>query len=356
MEKYSDVNERIITPSGSSGAMAPLDGYDTDEALSNLLLQPYLNEEEKDADVCTVPDFASVPDDRSANIEDFMYKESKAANIRSELALDFCGFERCKPGHSFGPFARSIFIVHAVLEGSGTLQIDGKTYHIGPNQAFLLPPQVETLYWADKKDPWHYCWIGYHGTLAPMVTRKIGLSKENPVIRLNDTELIENLIKNMLRYFEFSMHDRLMRTGLLCTILAHMIEKAAREKDDVSEDDGYELPYHKYAARYMQMHFREKIRISQLAEKIGISRSYLTKLMQTHYGLSPQEFLIKVRMENAAHFLNHTDDSIREIAADVGYDDALAFSKAFRQYYDVSPSGFRLKYQSGVWEDRLRKK
>jgi YesN/AraC family two-component response regulator len=50
------------------------------------------------------------------------------------------------------------------------------------------------------------------------------------------------------------------------------------------------------------MHFREKIRISQLAEKIGISRSYLTKLMQTHYGLSPQEFLIKVRMENAAHF------------------------------------------------------
>jgi AraC family transcriptional regulator of arabinose operon len=106
----------------------------------------------------------------------------------------------------------------------------------------------------------------------------------------------------------------------------------------------------------MQMHYREKIKISRLAEKIGISRSYLTKLMQTHYGLSPQEFLIKVRMENAAHFLNHTDDSIREIAADVGYDDALAFSKAFRQYYDVSPSGFRLKYQSGVWEDRLRKK
>jgi AraC-like DNA-binding protein len=356
MEEPFDVNKSVIKPSGSSGVMAPLDGYEPDEALKNLMIQPYDKGDEKRSDYHKVPDADIDANSGAAHLEDLIYKESGAANIRSELALDFCGFERCKPGHSFGPFARSIFIVHAVLEGSGTLQIDGKTYHIGPNQAFLLPPQVETLYWADKKDPWHYCWIGYHGTLAPMITRRIGLSKENPVIRLNDTELIENLIKNMLRYFEFSMHDRLMRTGLLCTILAHMIEKAVRDKDDDFEDDGYELPYHKYAALYIQMHYREKIRIAQLADKIGISRSYLTKLMQSNYGLSPQEFLIKIRMENAAHFLNHTEDSIREIAADVGYDDPLAFSKAFRQYYDASPSEFRARFDRGEREDHLRKK
>ncbi len=282
------------------------------------------------------------------------YRELGKTETRSQIALDFCGYEQCHPGHSFGPIARAVYIIHVVLSGRGYLRIGDHTYEIGANQAFLLPPGVETFYWADKTEPWHYCWIGFHGSMVPGIVRRIGLSKEHPVVTMETAELIENLIKNTMRYFELDIHDQLMRTGLLCTILAHFLQETRTHGEAASEVES-DLPYDEYAIRYIQMHFKEKIRINELAEKIGISRSYLVKLVKARLQMSPQEYLIKIRMEHAVHYLSHTNDSIREVALACGYDDALAFSRSFRAYYGMSPTEFRTKAKLGMMEDELKK-
>lgn len=104
--------------------------------------------------------------------------------------------------------------------------------------------------------------------------------------------------------------------------------------------------YSEYAVSYINDHFAEKIRIQDLARRIGISRSYLVKLMKRDTGLSPQEYLIEVRMRKASGFLSETSDSIRDIAAKCGYEDALAFSKVFKTRFGVNPSEYRLKLKS----------
>ncbi len=286
-------------------------------------------------------------------LDNILYREIGKSNTKAQIALDFCGFERCRPGHSFGPIARPVYIIHAVLEGAGSLRVEDKSYEVRQNQLFLLPPGIETFYSADNDDPWHYCWIGFHGAIAAKILKRIGLSKEHPVADFDGTELIENLIKNTMRYFELDIHDQLMRTGLLCTILAHMIEKS--HPHEKASDLDAELSYDEYAVRYIQMYFQKKIRISDLADKIGISRSYLVKLMKEKIGMSPQEYLIKIRMEHAAHFLNHTNDSIRDVSMECGYDDALTFSRAFHQYFGISPTEFRTRLRNGAEEDRLNR-
>ena len=57
--------------------------------------------------------------------------------------------------------------------------------------------------------------------------------------------------------------------------------------------------------------------------------------------MSPQEFLINIRMERAAELLTSTALPVNEVAAKVGYSDALAFSKKFKENYNLSPKSYR---------------
>ena len=99
--------------------------------------------------------------------------------------------------------------------------------------------------------------------------------------------------------------------------------------------------YVKQAMLFIMSNYAEKIKIDALASQIGITRNYLTKSFQKELGVSPQEFLINIRMERAAELLTSTSLPVNEVAAKVGYSDALAFSKKFKEKYDLSPKSYR---------------
>ena len=257
--------------------------------------------------------------------------------------LDFCGFEHCLPRHSFGPYARSNYVIHVVLDGEGVLESRGKKRKISRDHAFILFPGETTTYWADRSDPWYYCWIGFHGETADRVVESMGFTKDDPVVKVRESEEIGQLVRKMIGTKELDLDGQLRRYAYMMMFFSDLIADGEQGKNG-------ELPlqvisYAEYAARYISNHYREKIRIRELAERIGISRSYLVKLMKQEMGMSPQEFLIATRMKRASEFLIRTDDSIRSVADECGYDDALAFSKVFKAKFGVNPSEYRLRYR-----------
>ena len=132
--------------------------------------------------------------------------------------------------------------------------------------------------------------------------------------------------------------ERLRRAAWLLESIADAMESAG----EVGERDGKSTSvYGIYAVEYIQSHFREKIRISELAEHIGVSRGYLVRLIEEEVGMSPQEYLTCVRMGYARQCLEKTDDLIRDVGIECGYEDPLAFSKAFKRKFGVSPSEYR---------------
>lgn len=267
------------------------------------------------------------------------YGESGTYDEKAVLALDFCGYEHCIPGHSFGPLARSIYIVHAVISGRGTLMYHKRRYEIGAGRLFLLPPGEVTTYMADDRDPWYYCWIAFHGTAAPRCISEIGFTAENPVVIVRDTDRIERLIHDLLPHFGRSIEERLIRSSILRAAIAEMIGQSVVQVESRFAEE--QFSYAEYAANFIRAHYHEKIKISDLAEHIGISRSYLVSVMKRTMGRSPKEYLTTIRMTHAGHYLSHTEDSIREVAVECGYSDPLAFTKAFKLYFGMSPSRYR---------------
>ncbi|MEK4008169.1 response regulator transcription factor [Paenibacillus sp. FSL H3-0333] len=94
---------------------------------------------------------------------------------------------------------------------------------------------------------------------------------------------------------------------------------------------------------YIDNHYFEDIKISIFTEQYFLSREYLMKLFKGQYGYGIHEYVQKVRMDKAKVLLTDPALKIQDISEMLGYKDKNYFSKAFRNYYDCSPSEFRLQ-------------
>ena len=259
----------------------------------------------------------------------------------TSLRFDHCGVEQCFPGHSFGPNTRTEFVIHFVLDGMGTLTNPKGCFEVQKNQMFILFPGETHLYTADKLNPWHYCWIGFRGDKADQLMRAIGFSEQTPVLPVKNISLIHKEIQAILSLQNSRPEDYFRRTSHTYNIFALLLENSEDPVVDNLTEESRDFSYATYAIRYIQRHFNEKLTIAELADHIGISRSYLTQLVKEQIGMSPQEYLISFRLEHAAHYLRNSTDPVRYIAQECGYEDSMAFSKAFRKKYGKSPSEYR---------------
>jgi transcriptional regulator GlxA family with amidase domain len=95
------------------------------------------------------------------------------------------------------------------------------------------------------------------------------------------------------------------------------------------------------AIHFMNSHLDRQISLADMASVARLSPSHLSHLFKTQTGLSPGEYLRRLKMEKASQLLTTTLLSIKEIMAIVGYNNRSNFLRHFRRYYDVAPSEYR---------------
>jgi len=103
---------------------------------------------------------------------------------------------------------------------------------------------------------------------------------------------------------------------------------------------------------YVFAHLAEPLRPSHLAEVVGVSQRQIERRFRDAAGMSPTEFIIRARLDQACRRLRDTDESIAKIAAGLGFYDQSALSRLFRKYLGMSPRDFR-KARSHPWSSRL---
>lgn len=256
----------------------------------------------------------------------------------SPIRLCYCGMEDCEPGWRFGPYVRENYVIHVVTGGKGTFRVRDTDYELTKDRMFIIYPDEETVYCADEEDPWSYMWIGFNGREAEKITKAIGFFREEPVVELKSTDKIKEAMESILDAKQLTIAGTLKRNSAFYSVLSSMIEQS------LSASASYSDPEDRYVSRAVDIitaSYAERIKISEVADILGINRSYLSSIFKRSMQMSPQEFLINFRLEKAARLLRETEDQIGSIAASVGYTDALAFSKAFRQKYGETPSNFR---------------
>lgn len=100
-------------------------------------------------------------------------------------------------------------------------------------------------------------------------------------------------------------------------------------------------PSIKKVCDYVDSHLNEDISLEQMADYINVSSFYLSKLFKEEKGVTFITFISDKRLEKARQLLEETDFSIKEITAEVGYNDQNYFSRIFKSKYGLSPKEYR---------------
>lgn len=262
-------------------------------------------------------------------------------NNAVDIYLSTCGIQNCTSGHSYGPGQREEYIIHFICEGKGVYEVNSKTYHLSKDDFFVIPPKTEVYYKADDTCPWDYLWVGFQGVKATTYLKNAGIDSEHLTGHYQNTSYILACIQQMMLARTLTYHNELKRQAALLQIIAALIEV---HHDTLSDEEQHEYPYRVYlqqALDYMNTHLQENIKIGTLAAHIGIDRSYLSNIFKSTLEISPQEYLLTLRMDRAADLLRTTEEKIHVIANKVGYSDPLTFTKMFKRTKGMSPSEWR---------------
>lgn len=95
-----------------------------------------------------------------------------------------------------------------------------------------------------------------------------------------------------------------------------------------------------WVREYCHANLGDKIVLDQLAKLCGLSRYQFLRRFERTTGVTPHAWLTRLRLEHACRLMRHTDNSIAQVASDVGFYDQSHFNRAFRQAYGVSPSKY----------------
>jgi two-component system response regulator YesN len=109
---------------------------------------------------------------------------------------------------------------------------------------------------------------------------------------------------------------------------------------ELARDSQKNLLYQQ-ALDYIQENFRQTIELDDLASHLGISVSYVSKLLRKNAGKSFSEILTDLRLEKAKEQLADVSLSVKEITFDVGFNSQHYFARLFKKHVGCSPSDYR---------------
>ncbi len=99
------------------------------------------------------------------------------------------------------------------------------------------------------------------------------------------------------------------------------------------------------SVQYMEAHFTEQVRVSTLAQLENYNPTYFIGWFKNRTGLTPNEYLNRLRIEKAKELLINTQYRMLDIALQMGYANGSSFARAFRQSEGLSPQEYRQKNQ-----------
>ncbi len=260
------------------------------------------------------------------------------ADETRELSFLFCGRQNYQPGEIVGPAVREHYLVHYCLSGRGIYRAQGIKYEIGPGEGFLILPGELTSYQADAQEPWSLIWVGFTGSRAADYLQCCGLRKDRCTFQCPQSQQLEACVDAMLGFDTAGAGNELLLLGELYVFLgwiAQSAQSSARRSRETAAE------YVELAMEYIRSHFQEDLTVAKLARYEALNRSYLTTVFQNTINMSPQQYLMRFRMEWAAKMLCEDKLTVGEIARSCGYPDPLTFSKAFKRTLGVTPTQYR---------------
>jgi len=279
---------------------------------------------------------------------DNMYMENPQHH--ESLILYQIGDLSCKKGYTVKEHMQHCYEISYVVSGKGEFHMDNKCYEIEEGDIVLNVPGETHYIRTNDEQPLRYYYAGFN----------FDISNENSQSFVHIKKMFDQthypVVKSKLQIdmpfvsiFNELVHLNSYSTVMIGMYLRQLIIIAYRCFHE-SWEAGYK-PEQKEASatsmvyeviNYIDVHLQKIKELSQIADELHYSYSYMSNTFSKEIGLTIQEYYNRKRFEKAVQWLQEGDMNITAIAEKLNYHSIHTFSKAFRKNFGISPSEYQL--------------
>ena len=257
--------------------------------------------------------------------------------------------------------------VYMLLEGDCTFQIGDQFLELQPDDIVLIDGM--TLHKAFvgegsgtyKRTVVHFYREDNEPVLASLHQESIleMFSKEHGYIyrleRGEDKQRIKSYLADLDRISQRSDQELVQSQSLLIlTQILMEIDSNNLETTKVESQRDIKITHAESVARYMTLHFKEKIDIATIAKETNLSPSYLSHVFKEVTGMTVMTFLMSYRLSQAMFSLRLRPDlKVNEIAKDAGFESNAHFSRFFKKHVGQTPVQYRKSFQTSHVSSQL---
>ena len=215
---------------------------------------------------------------------------------------------------------RQYFGVSFSLKGQITYNANGKTYISNPDNAIILPQGCS-----------YYRTTDIEGQFPLINFYCSGLEdlKEIVVIPLDDPQDCIQRFKTLRRLF-LRNESRMKIYSAFYELLDLLVSPKEQYPERLT-----------FVAKYIEEHIQDPTLSNvELAKQLGISEVYLRKQFQTHYRVTPKQYILDVRIRKAKQLLSDTPFTITAIAEECGFSSVYHFCRSFRCRTGKTPTQY----------------
>jgi AraC-like DNA-binding protein len=228
-----------------------------------------------------------------------------------------------------------------ISRGKGIFESETTGFRkINTGDAFLLFPGIWHRFRPYNDTGWDEYWIEFNGELIRHYRIQDYLNPLNPILRIG-------LQEDIVRQFQEVIHlVRDEKPGFQYIASGHILQIM-----------GYifaQLRYHPFEGKVIENQIRQAkvlllenifspVTQEEIADKIGMGYSRYRKRFKEYTGLSPAQYKINLKINKAKDLLITTNQSMKEIAMNLGFDNTDYFYRIFKQKTGFTPSDYREK-------------
>lgn len=237
--------------------------------------------------------------------------------------------------------------------GKSQVVVGEKSFTCAKGDVLIIPPGVR--HWTRALDGkverycFHFDWVpGLPSVLPPFVYESTGqynslrckyapegLNIKMPFY-LTGVPLQRLLpLINPLTGCDDSREGMLKQRGLFLVLLAELL--AGARGSVKTSHGGKSLRLVQALKQRIENDFRRQLSMILLAKEFKVTPGHMTRTFRMIVGISPLEYVHRLRLEEAYRLLSDTSMNVSEAASEVGFEDANYFSRLFRKKMGISP-------------------
>ncbi|HEX6971655.1 MAG TPA: AraC family transcriptional regulator [Limnochordia bacterium] len=233
--------------------------------------------------------------------------------------------------------------------GTCAMVCDTTPYALGPHSLCVIPAGCQ--HYEAPSNPsvgYRLLWVKVRPRMIQCFTTEYsaktrGLSKDELICVETNAAISMILDSLCLESKEHALNSDVIQRGYLLALvgtIARGVVKGTQERNDSPEFEAD--PVVGPALAYMRDRYSDPtVRVGDIARHVGLSPGHFSVYFRMRTGISPYQYLLRLRLERAKALLLEARTTIGQVAEQVGFNSQFHFSRAFKKAFAVTPSAFR---------------